>query len=585
MQPKKFDFQLYKKVIQLTRPYRGTLWICAILAVAIAPISSLRPYLVNVMVDDHIMKMDALGLSKMALLLIGFLVIESLLRYYFIYATGFLGQSVIRDLRSDVFRHITNLRMRYFDQTPIGTSTTRTINDLETINSVFSEGLITIIADILALLAVLIMMFATSYKLTLICLTTMPILLIATYFFKESVRKSFQKVRTQIAIMNAFLQERISGMRIVQIFNAERQEAVKFKKINRDYTKANLDSIFAYALFFPAVEIISAASLGLMVWWGSAWVLESEVTLGALIAFPIYINMLFRPIRMLADKFNTLQMGLVASERVFNLLETPDFIPNKGVIKADNIKGAITFDEVDFAYDTDYPILKKVSFSINAGETLAIVGPTGSGKSTMINLLSRFYERDGGLISVDQIPIEDYELHSLRSKIAVVLQDVFLFSGTIFDNISLRNEHISREQMIQAAKMIHAHDFIMRLPNNYEFQVSERGSNLSMGQRQLISFVRAMVYDPAILVLDEATSSIDNETEAVIQFAIETLIKKRSSIIIAHRLSTIRHANKILVLEQGEVVEFGTHDDLMQRTDGHYRELYENQFMKMVESE
>jgi ATP-binding cassette subfamily B protein len=501
-----------------------------------------------------------------------------MLRYVFIYSTNWLGQSVIRDLRVKVFKHITSLRLTYFDRTPIGQSTTRTINDIETINTVFSQGVIMIIADILTLVAVLIIMFITSWQLTLICLTTAPFLIIASYIFKEKVKFAFQKVRTQISKMNAFLQERISGMRIVQIFNAEEPEMEKFKAINRDYTQANLDSILYYAIFFPVVEIISAASLGLMVWWGARGVITDSVTLGALIAFPIYLDMLFRPIRMIADKFNTLQMGLVAADRVFLLLDRNDKIKNTGTLQPKKMKGDITFENVTFAYNAKDYVLKDISFQIKAGETLAIVGSTGSGKSTIINILSRFYEINKGVIKIDNTDIRDFELNALRQRIAIVLQDVFLFSGTVLENITLRDSNLSREQVVEAAKMIGAHEFIEKLPGGYDFEVMERGATLAMGQRQLISFVRALVFNPDILILDEATSSIDPESESVIQYAIEKLIAKRTSIIIAHRLTTIRHANNILVLAKGEIQEFGSHEALLEIENGHYRELYEMQF-------
>jgi len=495
-----------------------------------------------------------------------------------------LGQNVIRDLRIRVFDHITSLRLTFFDNTPIGTSTTRTINDIETINTVFTQGVITIIADLMTLVFVFGLMVYTSWQLTMVCLTTIPIMIFATYIFKESVKKSYQAVRKEISRMNAFLQERISGMRIIQIFNAEQQELDKFNEINRAYTGANLKAIFAYAVFYPVVEIISATSLALMVWWGARGAIGGEITLGVLVAFPIYLSMLFRPIRMLADKFNTLQMGLVAAERVFTLLDTEDKIENKGTIKAEKLEGNITFENVHFAYVGSQYVLKDVSFDITPGETMAIVGSTGSGKSTIINILNRFYPLHKGKISIDGTSIDDYELRSLRSRIAVVLQDVFLFSGTILENISLMDESISREDVISAAKTIGAHKFIMKLPGGYDFQVMERGATLSMGQRQLISFVRALVANPDILILDEATSSIDPETEGVIQYAIETLIAKRTSIIIAHRLSTIKHADKIMVLSKGEIQELGSHEELLKIEEGHYRNLYDMQFASVAES-
>ena len=580
MNKNKFDTYLLRRVLSLAKPYKGIFISAGVLAVILAPLATLRPYLVKLMVDDYIFQYDVPGLTKMAFIFCGVLLIEVILRYFFIYSSSWLGQSVIRDLRVSVFKHISSLRLTYFDRTPIGTSTTRTINDIETINTVFSQGVITIVADILTLIAVFAIMIYTSWKLTLVCLTVLPLLIIASYIFKEKVKASYQIVRTQIAKMNAFLQERITGMRILQIFNAEEKEMEKFKVINREYTQANLNSILYYAVFFPVVEIISAAALGLMVWWGARGVINGEVTLGALVAFPLYLSMLFRPIRMLADKFNTLQMGLVAAERVFDILDKTDQIADTGSLEAKQLEGHVQFDKVHFAYNVPNYVLKDVSFEIKSGQSLAIVGSTGSGKTTIINILNRFYEIQKGEILIDGQRIQDYKLANLRSRIAVVLQDVFLFSGTVLENITLRDSNISKEKVIESAKMIGAHEFIQKLPGGYEYQVMERGATLSMGQRQLVSFVRALVFDPDILILDEATSSIDSETESVIQYAIEKLITKRTSIIIAHRLSTIRHADNIMVMDKGEVAEFGTHHELLEIKDGHYKELYEMQFQQ-----
>lgn len=578
---KKLDIAILGRVLALARPYRFLFAAAVLLAVTLAPLGIARPFLIQKMVDDYIFVNDIAGLSSIVALIIGILLLETVLRYLFIYSSALLGQSVIRDMRVKVFKHITAFKLKYFDRTAIGTATTRTINDVETINTVFSKGAITIAADIFSIIAVLCIMLYTSWQLTLICLVTLPFLILATYIFKEKVKAAFQIVRTQIQKMNAFLQERISGMRIVQIFNAEDKELDKFKSINREYTQANLDSILYYAVFFPVVDIIAATSLGILVWWGAQDVIRGgSVTLGALIAFPIYLNMLFRPIRMLADKFNTLQMGLVAADRVFQVLDTDETIENKGKHQVDKVAGDIAFEQVCFAYNDEDWILKSLDFKIKAGETMAIVGSTGSGKSTIINILCRFYEINKGSIRVDGTDIRDYELEAFRKHIAIVLQDVFLFGGTVFENISLRSKDITLEQVIDAAKMIGAHEFIMKLPGGYDYQVMERGATLSMGQRQLISFVRALVFDPDILILDEATSSVDPETESVIQHAIETLIQKRTSIIIAHRLSTIRHADNILVLEKGEKMEFGPHDVLLQNKEGRYRELYEMQFLE-----
>lgn len=581
---KKFDLATLRRVLALALPYRKVTALAIFLAIALAPLAIAQPRLIQMMIDDYVFTGDVEGLTKWALIVAGLLVVSALARYVFIYSSNWLGQSIIRDLRVRVFSHINGLRLSYFDKTPIGTSTTRTISDIQSINSVFSEGIITILADMLTIIAVLAIMIDTSWKLTLICLTTMPFLMLASYIFKEAVKKSYQRVRSQIQKMNAFLQERITGMRIVQYFNAERKERAKFAEINAGLRSANIDAILYYAIFFPVVDIIAAASLALMVWWGAQDVARAGgVTLGALVAFPIYINMLFRPIRVLADKFNTLQMGLVAAERVFGILDRTDQIENSGDQRPNKLTGTISFRNVWFAYVAKEWILKDISFDLGENETLAIVGSTGSGKTTITNVLNRFYEFQRGEILIDGVPIRDYDMYALRGRLAMVLQDVFLFTGSVLDNISLRDPNISREQVVDAAKLIGAHEFIEKLPGGYDYDVQERGATLSMGQRQLISFVRALVFDPDILILDEATSSVDPETESVIQHAIETLMKARTSIVIAHRLSTIRNATNIMVLEKGEIKEFGPHDELVQLEGGRYRELYEMQFLEVAE--
>jgi ATP-binding cassette subfamily B multidrug efflux pump len=586
------DWSLIKRVFRLANPYKGLFAFAAVLSILLAPVAILRPYLVQRTVDDCIINSNGEGLLTMVMLLVGVLLLQGVMYYMFSYSTSWLGQSVIRDLRVRVFSHINKLRLTYFDKTPIGTSTTRTINDIETINTVFSEGVINIVADVLTLIFVLGIMLYSSWSLTLVCLITMPLLIIATYWFKEAVKKAYQTVRTQVSKMNAFLQERITGMRIVQIFNAEEKELEKFKDINRIYTDANLNSIFYYALFFPIVEILSAASLGLMVWYGARGVIGGDVTIGVLVAFPLYLGMLFRPVRMLADKFNSLQMGLVAANRVFRVLDNDNQIENQGDIRPSKLDGHIKFDKVFFSYDQDLEIeeieewiLKDVNFEVKPGESLAIVGGTGAGKTTIINILNRFYKIHKGDILIDDTSIDAYDLYALRRRIAIVLQDVFLFSGTVFENITLKDPRISKEEVVKAAQMIGADEFIQRLPNGYDYQVMERGATLSMGQRQLISFIRALVFDPDILILDEATSSIDPESEAIIQYAIEKLIAKRTSIIIAHRLSTIQNADKIMVLERGQVAEIGTHQTLMQKEDGHYRDLVETAYAMNEEEE
>lgn len=580
----KFNYSLFRQVMRMVRPYIGTFYLTAFLTVVLAPLAVLRPKLLQTMVDDHVSVGDMQGMLNLALIIFGLLVLEVVLRYFFLYHADWLGQATIRDLRVKIFNHVNSLNLSYFDKTPIGQSTTRTINDIESINTIFSEGSITILADLLTIVAVLTVMFLTSWKLTFVVLAVFPLLIWGSIQFKESVRKSYEKVRNHVATMNAFLQERISGMRIVQIFNAESREADKFRSINRDYTSANLRAIFAYAIFFPVVDIISALSLGLMVWYGARGVLSEEVTIGVLVAFPLYISMLYRPIRMLADKFNNLQMGLIAAERVFKLLENNDRVQNTGDFAPAKLKGEVGFENVWFSYSDDLEndaVLKNVSFQINPGETLAIVGSTGSGKTTIISLLNRFYEIQKGHIRIDGRDLREFDVFALRRRVAVVLQDVFLFSGTVLENITLRDPNITEQQVIEAAKMIGAHKFIKKLPGGYNYEVMERGATLSMGQRQLISFVRALVFNPDVLILDEATSSIDPESEGIIQHAIEKLIARRTSIIIAHRLSTIRHATNILVLNKGVVQEFGSHDKLLELENGHYRNLYEKQFLQL----
>jgi ATP-binding cassette subfamily B protein len=504
---------------------------------------------------------------------VAFIVLETMFRFCFTYGMSWLGQQVIRDLRNKVYQKIMYWEMRQFDKTPIGTLTTRTINDIESINDIFSDGLIPIIADFLTIVVTLATMFFINWELTLICLIPFPIMIVATYFFKESVNKSFVQVRNAVAALNAFVQEHISGMQVVQAFAAEEKEMKKFDAINEHHKNANIKAIFAYSVFFPVVEVVLALSIGLIVWWVAGQSLDA----GMLVAFILFLNQIFRPLRMIADKFNVLQMGMVAAERVFKILDNEDITVDQGQYAPAQIQGAIEFKNVQFAYQAPNWILNELNFIVAAGETVALVGPTGSGKTSIISILNRLYPYQAGQILLDGVLIEDYELDRLRASIGVVLQDVFLFSGSVYDNITLRNPSIRPEQVEEAAKMIGMHDFIMQLPGGYQYHVMERGATLSLGQRQLLSFIRALLYNPSILILDEATSSIDTESEQLIEKAIETLIQGRTSIVIAHRLSTIRKADQILVLEHGKIIEKGTHQHLMEQ-GGFYKALNEMQF-------
>ncbi len=576
---KALDVKLLGRVLQYVKPYRRQFIWAALLTVLMAGLSPIRPFLIQITVDRYILNADFNGLVRMSALMLLLLVVQSAVQYFQTYLTNALGQSVILDLRTNVFNHITRLRLKYFDHTPIGVLITRAVSDLETIADIFSEGLISIIGDMLQLIALIGIMLYTDWRLTLVTLIPMPLLMLATYWFKEAIKTSFQEVRTQVSHLNTFLQEHISGISVIQYFAREEQEMRKFVSVNQKYRDANIRSNWYYSIFFPVVEIISAMSLGLLVWYGSTRILVDplHVSPGTITAFILYINMVFRPIRELADKFNTLQMGMVGADRIFKVLDTDETAVNEGKLTPSNIRGEIEFDHIWFAYNEENYVLKEVSFHVNPGETLALVGATGAGKSSTINILNRFYEISKGTVKVDGVNIQDYELGFLRSQIATVIQDVFLFSDTIANNISLNNPAISREKIIAAAKEVGADDFIRRLPGGYDYEVMERGSTLSAGQSQLISFIRALVYDPKILVLDEATASIDTETEELIQQAIFKLMKGRTSIVIAHRLSTIQNADKIIVLDHGEIKEMGTHQELL-KLNGFYKRLYDLQF-------
>jgi ATP-binding cassette, subfamily B, multidrug efflux pump len=603
-----FDIKVYRRVYEFVRPYKSFFFLALFLSFLLAAISPVRGLFIQFTIDkglkndasripawlnnwfDSISQHDAVKfIVLISVLQIAILLIETLMRFVFTFSTASLGQRVIRDMRNRVYQKILNLNLRQFDTTPIGTLTTRTINDIESINEIFADGLIPIIADLLTIVFVLTTMFWIDWRLTLVCLIPFPFMAIATWYFKESVNKSFTVVRNAVAKLNAFAQEHLTGMQLVQAFAAEDQEFRKFRDINREHKEANIRAIFAYSVFFPVVEIILAVSLGLLVWWVAGRTVNNPLEsgmVGKITAFILFLNQIFRPLRFIADKFNVIQMGLIASERVFKIIDNPDVLPEKPKeelkVKAGEryrMKGLIEFENVRFAYTPGTDILKNVSFRVEPGHSLAIVGSTGSGKTTIISLINRLYQHQQGHIRIDGMDIEDVDTGVLRGQIGVVLQDVFLFSGSIADNLSLRNPLISREQITDAAKMVGLHDFIMRLPDGYDFNVRERGLSLSAGQRQLLSFARCLLYNPAILILDEATSSMDTESEQLIQAATEKLMAGRTSIVIAHRLSTIRYADQIMVMEKGEVKETGNHESLLQ-ADGMYARLYHMQFEK-----
>ncbi len=538
--------------------------------------------LIKLTVDKYITNSIAYMVINMTIIQVGLILVETAMRFLFSFTTALLGQSVVKDLRVATYEKIMSLNLSQFDKTPIGTLTTRTINDIESINDIFSDGLVPIIADLLSIFCVLGVMFWMDWQLTLIALIPFPIIIIATWYFKNSINHSFFKVRNAVASLNAFVQEHLTGMSVVQAFAAEDRELEKFKKINKEHRNANIKAIFAYSVFFPLVEIVLALAVGLVVWFTSKEALHLQQSQqGTVMAFILFLNLLFRPLRVIADKFNVLQMGIIASERVFKVLDNDDVTPpaQSDAYRPEVVKGKIDFENVVFEYTPGVPVLKDVSFKVKPGETIAIVGHTGSGKSTIISLLNRLYHIQKGHIKIDDVDIEKYDTDILRKNIGVVLQDVFLFSGSVLDNITLRNPDISKEKVIAAARLIDMHDFIMRLPGGYDYNVMERGATLSLGQRQLLSFIRAMLYNPSILILDEATSSVDTQSEMLIQHAIDTLIQGRTSIVIAHRLSTIRKASKIIVLDKGEIKEMGTHEELLQK-GGFYSKLHEMQFEK-----
>ncbi|TDE53027.1 ABC transporter ATP-binding protein [Flavobacterium sp. GT3P67] len=580
MKAKAFDTRLFKRILKFTKPYQWRFNGVIIFAVSLSIFAALRPYLLKQTVDGYIATQDQQGLLMYVVLMGIVLLLEVFSQFYFVYWANWLGQDIVKDIRTKLFRHILSFRMKYFDHVPVGQLVTRSVSDIESIARIFSQGLFMIISDLMKMVVVLAFMFYMNWKLTWIVIVAMPILVYFTRIFQKKMQVAFEEVRTQIANMNSFVQERVTGMKIVQLFNREEIEYEKFKSINDKHKKAWIKTILYNSIFFPIADIISSLTLGFIVLYGGIKILNGDnfTTFGDLFSYTMFIGMLFNPLRQIADKFNEMQLGMIAANRVFDILDTEDQIQDTGIIEAPIFKGDIEFKNVRFGYIPDEEVIKGIDLEVNAGQTIAIVGSTGAGKSTIINLLNRFYEINSGSIYIDNHNIENYTLSSLRKQIAVVLQDVFLFADTIFNNITLNNPEISREQVLAAAKKIGVHEFIMSLPDNYDFDVKERGVMLSSGQRQLIAFLRAYVSNPSILILDEATSSIDTYSEELIQRATETITKGRTSIVIAHRLATIVNADKIVVMDKGLIVEQGTHLELINRESGYYKNLYDSQF-------
>ena len=593
----------FNKLLVYAKPYKGKLYFVAFWAIFLAIITAIRPFLLNFTIDTYLVESkketniiqvyfesfmnyffsgndNASNLKILVVIMFVALVLEALAQFFFTYLANWLGQDIIKDLRDKLYKHINSFKMKYFDVEPVGKLVTRAVSDIESIASIFSQGLFMIISDLLKMIIVIVFMLVVNWKITAVVLSIMPIILIATRIFNRKMKVAFKEVRNEVANLNTFIQERLTGMKIVQLFNREKIELEKFKEINEKHNKAWLKNILYNSIFFPIADIISNISIGLVVYFGALWIIngDTETTIGQLIAFNMYITMLYNPLRQIADKFNVMQMGIVAADRVFEILDTNENIQDNGTIEATHFNGIIDLKDVRFSYIKKEEVLKGINLHVDSGETIAIVGSTGAGKSTIINLLNRFYEIDSGEILIDNQNIKNYTIASLRKQIAIVLQDVFLFSDSILNNITLHNEAISREDVIAAAQKIGVHDFIMTLPNGYDYNVKERGVMLSSGQRQLIAFLRAYVSNPSILILDEATSSIDTHSEELIQKATETITKGRTSIVIAHRLATIINASKIIVMDKGQIVEAGTHSELVLKPNGYYKKLYDSQF-------
>lgn len=575
------DMKILRQLYSFVKPYQPQFYFLVFLTIAMAVLAPTRPYYIQVAIDEYVALGDTAGLVRIVYILIGLMILQAIVQWAHTYYSGWIGQVIIKDIRIRLYRHLLKLRLKFFDNTPIGRLVTRNVSDIETLADVFSEGLAAIIGDLLQIITILGVMFYIDWKLTLVSLSTLPLLIISTYVFKEKIKVTFNDVRNAVSNLNSFLQEHITGMNIVQIFNREKREFEKFKEINREHRSAHIRSVLYYSVYFPVAEIIQAIGIGLVVWYGAVGVLGLDLQIGVLISFIMYLQLFFRPIRMIADRYNTLQMGVVSSSRIFKLLASTEHIANEGSYKPAKIQGNLRLENVWFAYTNEDYVLKNISFEVKAGQTVALVGATGAGKSSIINLISRFYEINQGQIFIDGTEIREYELGTLRKHIGVVLQDVFLFSNSIHHNITLGNPSITKEQVLEAAENVGARKFIERLPGGFDYNVMERGSTLSVGQRQLISFVRAMVYNPEILILDEATSSVDSETEELIQESIEKMMKGRTSIVIAHRLSTIQKADKIIVLHKGEIVETGTHDSLLE-LGGYYTQLHQMQLKMMA---
>ena len=576
-----FDLKILNRLFIFCKPYVGVFYVLIFLTLSLSILQPIRPYITQIIIDDYVSLNDLDGLKNMIFLLFGLLIINAIVMYFHTYLSGWLGQNIIKDIRIKLFSHLQNFKLQFFDKTPIGRIVTRNVSDIETIADIFGQGIAAIIGDILQLFGIVVLMFYINWKLTLISLATLPFLFLTTYIFKEKVKLSFNNVRNAVANLNSYVQEHIIGMNIVQIFGNEEKEYERFKDINETHLKANLKAVLYYSIYFPVMELFTSIGLGLLIWYGSNQLFSEEVTLGVLVAFIMYLQLFFRPIRSIADRFNTLQMGVVSSKRIFDLLDRNEEIDSNEKLKDIQLNGDVEFKDVWFAYNDEEYVLKNISFKINSGESVGFVGSTGSGKTSIINLINRFYDFQKGTILVDGNDIKDYNLSSLRSNLGMVSQDVFLFSDSIYNNITLFNDSIKEDEVWNAIKKVGAEKFINKLPNGLQFDVKERGISLSVGQRQLISCIRIMLYDPKIILLDEATSSIDSESETMIQKAISEILKNRTSIVVAHRLSTIKEVDKIVVIDSGEIKEIGNHKDLIQ-SNGFYNKLYEMQYKNIA---